>query len=374
MNRKNLLIVTAFLIIVAALIVIFVEARAEPVEALSEKYDGSGHADRTSQSFVHWDEDEPPVIPPNCAKCHSTYGYIDFLGEDGTAAGVVDAAANTGSVIFCNVCHNDSAHEMTSVTFPSGDEVTGVGSAASCLQCHQGRQSTVSVNEAIGGLPDDEPSEELGFINIHYYVAAVTKMGSEVRGGYQYADRSYAGFFEHATQLQWCQECHDPHSLAITPDECSPCHLNVVNYGDLRDIRSHEADYDGDGDVTEGVDAEIRALHAALYAAMKDYAASVLDAPIVYTAARFPYYMNDTDGDGEVDEEEISGGNRYGSWSPRLVRTAYNYHYVQKDPGAFAHNPEYVVQILYDSLEDLSQAVSVDMSSYVRPPASGQNN
>ncbi|MBN1247008.1 MAG: polyheme membrane-associated cytochrome C [Anaerolineae bacterium] len=299
---------------------------------------------------------------------------MDFLGEDGTAAGTVDAEAQTGSVIFCNVCHNESAHAMTAVTFPSGDEITGLGPEASCLVCHQGRQSTVSVNEAIAGLPDDEMSEDLGFINVHYYVAAATKMGTEVRGAYEYAGRAYAGFFEHAAQVRWCPECHDPHSLAITPDECSPCHLNVVNYGDLRDIRTSPADYDGDGNVTEGVDGEIAGLHAALYAAIQDYAASVLDAPIVYSPDSYPYYMNDTDGDGETDAEEISGGNSYGSWTPRLVRTTYNYHFVQKDPGAFAHNPAYIVQILHDSLEDLSQAVPVDMSSFVRPSESGQTN
>lgn len=374
MNRKNLLLLIAVLIIVIAVVVAYYEVRAEPVEAISAGWAGSGHADQMSESFVHWDEDDPPVIPVECAKCHSTFGYLDFLGADGSAAGTVNSEANIGTVIYCNVCHDDAAHAMDSVVFPSGDTVTGVGPEASCLQCHQGRQSTVSVDQALEGLPDDAVSEELGFINVHYYVAAATKLGSQTRGAYQYPGQSYAGFFEHAPGLENCHQCHDAHSLQIDADACSPCHLNVVDYADLFDIRSHKADYDGDGDVTEGVRGEIDALQNMLYAGIQDYAASVIDAPIVYSAQSFPYYMNDTNGNGEADDDEINFGNRYASWTPRLVRTAYNYHYVQKDPGTFAHNPAYVVQFLYDTLSDLSQVVPVDMAGLVRPAASANNN
>ncbi|MBN1261168.1 MAG: polyheme membrane-associated cytochrome C [Anaerolineae bacterium] len=323
-----------------------------------------------SESFVHWDEDEPPVIPTSCAKCHSTYGYLDFLGEDGTAARVVDREARTGSAIYCYACHNTAAHEMTRVTFPSGAEVAELGPEAVCMQCHQGRQSTLSVREAIAGLPEDEVSEALGFINVHYAVGAATKMGADVQGAYQYEDRSYAGFFEHTDTLRACYECHDAHSLALTPDECSPCHVNVVDYGDLWDIRTGELDFDGDGDANEGIYYEIETLHRQLYAAIQTYAATVIETPLVYAPDAFPYFMVDIDGDGEVDADEISFGNRYASWTPRLVRTVYNYHYIQKDPGAFAHNPGYILQILYDSLWDLSQVVSIDMDGLIRPTPS----
>ena len=45
------------------------------------------------EAFRHWDEDVPQEVSTRCAKCHSTHGYLDFLGEDGTAAGTVDNAA-----------------------------------------------------------------------------------------------------------------------------------------------------------------------------------------------------------------------------------------------------------------------------------------
>ncbi|MFH1884676.1 MAG: hypothetical protein ABIL62_18415 [Planctomycetota bacterium] len=46
-----------------------------------------------------------------------------------------------------------------------------------------------------------------------------------------------------------------------------------------------------------------------------------------------------------------------------MNRAYYNYIYVVKDPGAFAHNGKYVIQVLYDSLADLG----ADMTGKVRP-------
>jgi hypothetical protein len=93
----------------------------------------------------------------------------------------------------------------------------------------------------------------------------------------------------------------------------------------------------------------------------------VAKAPIVHSADAYPYFFNDTDGDGKLGEGEAAFPNRYQSWTPRLVRAAYNYQYVAKDTGAFTHNPHYAVQLLYDSLESLGQAVSLDMTGLVRP-------
>lgn len=114
------------------------EPRPESVEAISEKWSESGHADTESESFTHWDEDDPAEVPATCAKCHSTYGYIDYLGEDGSAVNVVDAAANIGSTVTCFVCHNSTAHEKDTVIYPSGAEIDNLGDSANCAECHQG--------------------------------------------------------------------------------------------------------------------------------------------------------------------------------------------------------------------------------------------
>ena len=126
-----------------------------PEVPFEELWQESGHADATSESFIHWDEDG--AVPTSCAKCHSSSGYIDYL-QDGT----VNNAVPPGEVITCNACHNQLTQDLTSVVFEStGDTgavppiakvtITGLGKEARCLVCHQGRQSTDSVNAYIRG-------------------------------------------------------------------------------------------------------------------------------------------------------------------------------------------------------------------------------
>ncbi len=45
------------------------------------------------------------------------------------------------------------------------------------------------------------------------------------------------------------------------------------------------------------------------------------------------------------------------------MKAAFNYQYVQKDPGAFVHNPKYVLQFMYDSIADLGG----DVKGMTRP-------
>ena len=59
----------------------------------------SGHANLEAEPFARWLEEDPPVVPTNCAKCHSTPGHLDFLGLDGTEAGVVDNDAPAGTTV-----------------------------------------------------------------------------------------------------------------------------------------------------------------------------------------------------------------------------------------------------------------------------------
>jgi hypothetical protein len=135
----------------------------------------------------------------------------------------------------------------------------------------------------------------------------------------------------------------------------------------LRDIRVEETpDYDGDGDVTEGVFGELRTIHEKLYAAIQSYATQVAGESILY-ADQFPYWFIDTNGNGEADEGEVAFPNQYASWTPRLVKATYNYHMVVEDPGNFMHNAKYMIQVMYDTLDDLSQVTTVDMSGLIRP-------
>jgi hypothetical protein len=268
----------------------------------------------------------------------------------------------------CATCHDDlttfSIYEVGWVRFPRGTLIdSGDPTSNLCLNCHQGLSSIATVNGAIGGLDLDTVAEELEFINIHYFAAGATLFGTEVQGAYEYDGAAYEGRLVHVEAYRTCTQCHDTHRQDVEVVECGACHVGVESRGDLTAIRMGSTDYDGDGNTTEGIAEEIATVRDELYAAIQDYAADVTGTPIAYDAASYPYFFTDTDGNGKVDEGEAVISNQYIAWTPRLLRAAYNFQYSMKDPGAFAHNPKYVLQILHDSVADLGG----DVSGMVRP-------
>lgn len=368
--RFRKLLITAGLILLPAVIIGVALMRVNAVDTVEQAaldWDESGHADFNSISFTYWDDNDPPLIPANCAACHSLHGAMDFAGARGTPAGSVAHDMPVGSVVSCAACHTGAAHEMQSVTFPSGMEVAAQGTEASCLTCHMGTQSGASVRNAIDGVDVDSVMDGQGFINVHYHVAAATLMGTTGQGGYEYAELDYAGRYDHAPNFQTCSDCHNAHNLEVEPLACSTCHFNVTEPDDLRDIREQDVDYDGDGDTRKGIALEIDTFHARLYQAIQTYAAEEIGTPIVYSSAQFPYFFVDVSDGGEVDPADLNFANRYTEWTPRLLRAAFNYQFVQKDSGAYSHNPHYALQLLYDSLQDLNERVAVDTDGFSRP-------
>jgi hypothetical protein len=346
-----------------------------------ELWETSAHNAVDTEAFRRWDTEDPAEVPTNCAKCHTSAGYQDFLGADGSEANVVDAAvpAKEAQGIQCIACHNPVATNLNSVAFPGfeTDEagepvpfvVEGFGDASRCLVCHQGRESKASVDAQIAKFQAEDPDAvvapitddqgkdvRFGFRNIHYYAAAATLYGTEVKGGYEYDGKLYDAKFEHVEGRDTCIGCHDPHSLQVKVDECALCHGDgVKEEGGLQNIREVQAsawDYDGDGNVEEGMFYEIQGLQEVLLAEIQKYAADTAGAEIKYDSATYPYFMG---ADGEA----------YANWTPRLLKAAYNYQVSVKDPGAFAHGNKYIIQLLYDSIEDLGG----DVSNFIRNDA-----
>jgi hypothetical protein len=341
----------------------------EPPTFLQDIYSqwvGSPHADVTAEAFNHWNEDEGKAVPESCAKCHSTGGYIDYLGSDGSAEGVVDAPAALGSVINCDACHSEKAQHLTEVTFPSGVTITDLGDSTRCMVCHQGRAYGGSVTDAVAkaGLTDgNTPSADLGFINIHYFAAAAGLYGADVHGGFEYEGQRYQQRFNHVDGVDTCNDCHNQHTLEIRVELCSTCHEGVNSKEDLKDIRMNGSlvDYDGDGNIEEGISGEVTGLQEMLLAEIQNYAREVAGMPIVYDAGRYPYFFEDTNDNGAVDE----GEGKYTSFTGNLLQAAYNYQMVVKDPGAFAHNAKYYIELMYDSIADLNAnaTTQVDLSA-----------
>ena len=262
-----------------------------------------------------------------------------------------DQPASNG--FLCETCHGGSdwpgRYEVSDVTFPSGVTISAEEPADQflCMQCHQGRASGLSVASAIADKPADQVSDELRFINVHYFAAGATRYGADVTAMYEFPGQEYAGYFEHVDSFGSCNDCHNAHELEVQVKTCAICH----GTDDLTAIRLREDDFDGDGDVEEGLAGEVASLSDMLYAQMQAYSeANQNTKGIVYDAHRYPYFF-DTEGEG------------YATWTPTLLAAAYNYQYAQKDPGGFAHNGTYVIQVLIDSIA----ALGGDVTGLTRP-------
>jgi hypothetical protein len=314
----------------------------------------SAHADQAAEAFRHWDEEEG--IRPVCAICHSGEGFRAFHGLDGGPGGIPETPVPTGGVVDCGTCHNEGLSEVTEIAFPSGLMHPVAGVEAACLTCHQGRTAGRTVAEATEGMEEDTPNPELRFINPHYATAAATWLGGYGGAGFHYGGKNYSGRFFHARPVSSCNSCHDPHSLEIAFEPCLTCHR-----GDApEDIRISRQSYDGSGDTSVGIRSDIEANARLLLDMVREYGAKVAGVPIVYDGNRYPYFFADGNGDGMADEADGSPV-AYAAWSPRMLRAAYNWKLVTADPGNFAHNPAYVLELLYDSIEDLSGPLDVDM-------------
>ncbi|MCC5965124.1 MAG: polyheme membrane-associated cytochrome C [Natronohydrobacter sp.] len=351
-------------LLLAAALFIPAPARSDGLDGLERLIAAwleSPHGNYQSLSFTYWNDQGS--VPESCAMCHSETGFLDFLGVGGHTVGQVDHPGTINTVIGCASCHTAEAHALDAVTFPSGVEVSGLGSSATCMVCHQGRQSSDHVETRVVGKAEDEVSGELAFVNIHYAASAATMLGAEARPGYQYAGRSYAGRFMHVPGADTCVACHEPHSTAVETDGCLACHRGVE---ELRDIRIQHRDFAGTGDRSGGIHSEIVALQSQLMDAIRVYAAQIAGTPIAY-ANSFPYFFADPSGSGELSPDQLIRDNRYQSWTPRLLKAAYNYQVAAKDPGGYVHNPRYILQILHDSLADLAGVTGLDVSHISRP-------
>jgi hypothetical protein len=330
---------------------------------------GSGHADAASEAFNHWNAEGS--VSSSCARCHSTPGFRDYLGDDGSTPFKVDANAPLGTVVSCDACHNATAQTLSQVTFPYASSrpadkktLTGLGAEARCMTCHQGRESRSTVDAAVdaaglGSTTDaDVVTTAVSFKNVHYLPAGATLNGARAGVGYEYAGKKYDWRFRHVPEKDSCIECHDPHSLKVDVASCATCHAGVSDAAALHDIRfksSLAVDYDGDGNTTEGIAGEIDGLRETLLAAIQRYATAKGSA-ICYSATTYPYFILDSNADGDCTGES----GKFDKWTARLVRATFNYQLSVKEPGAFAHNAKYMIQLLFDAIEDVNAGIPAE--------------
>jgi len=335
-------------------------------------WEESPHANAEDHAFTRWDQETPLEVPVACAECHSQTGFIDYLGADGSPVEVVDSPVPIGEVLECETCHlNKTRYEVRtiqSVLFPSGARLSFATRDPNnlCIACHGGRRSKNELDSRTGAVDPDTPSDTLSIYIPHHNLAGATLFGMDAGGAYEYDGRLYDRRYTHAEDFNTCTGCHNPHSTALHLDACATCHTGSFNSSaDLRQVRyspGNDLDYDSDGNTQEGLYGEIETLNQILLRAIQSYSRQRIGIAIGYYDS-YPHWYIDTNGDGVIQDEEAISENQMSPWTPRLMRAVYNYQWSIEDPGAYAHNPHYMIQILYDTLKDLG----ADVSALSRP-------
>lgn len=372
------------------------------ITEINKQWAESGHGDKEG---APWDEQDFKTGSAACKRCHTTTGFIKRL-ENPDAWDAASGNVPTDfsylkdkqkEMLYCNACHTNSAFDrrtISPVKFPSTLSVDLHDDSNLCMACHQGRASKSTVDakapNAFGAY---------AFTNIHYFAAAASFFGTDTKGGYEYAGKTYVGqnmFTAHEGKRDTCVKCHFREGQPEFPDhhmkpevsDCSSCHTGITDFGDIRPANT--PDYDGDGDTTEGLKGEIDGLKAKLYTEIRSYAQRVIVGMAVPTICRTAnsgagstttcagwyisydavgasgqYFFKDPNNNGVRDTTPTAETTAYSKFDLKLSKAAYNYQVSMKEPCGHIHNAKYIGQLLYDSIKDLGGDAAV--STLARP-------
>jgi hypothetical protein len=335
--------------------------------------------------------------------------YYSF-GDDGVLGGG-DDSWNFDDGVKCDTCHTFTAttvslRPVTQIQFPqatgTGITVTTDGVTGICGQCHSGARDGYNVAQlaiAIGAQAiDAQMASNNAVVRQHYLPAAATLLGADASLWYEYGTATnnfiYTARNEHGGKGA-CSDCHNSHTgeLRDIAQNCGSCHFDengipVRNFFELEEVRQFgfEGDIDGDANAHESIKAEIDGLAQKVLDAMNAYAVAptVGGARLCYYENRF--YYDDGAGGGTANDGvctpafcsnpaftsssactaagatwnvgEVASASQYKKFTPRLLRAGFNYLTYANDSGAWAHNPRYVVEVLFDTIIDLNTATT----------------
>lgn len=343
-----------------------------------------------------------------CYQCHGgTAGLAEYLANP-TAPAWPSAAPEPNqssaytayqvNALQCSVCHTYGADmkgikAIETAYFPGqkaidAENTNGVVLVAAadapkgftlCATCHSGRENMASIVKKIG---DKEPGDfSLSVSNPHYLGAAGIMLGDEAKMMFQYPDKSYTGkpaFWNAETNGNApgphgsphgaaCTGCHDPkgtaHTFEITvadmtvddpattdvneAGKCGECHT-LTGHGDysLLPIEHH----------FNTAKAEVLAAIRAYATTNKDLIRTALSNPdfetVCFNATKHPYFY--------VETSAGCSTSQFNKADSKLLAAMFNYLWMDKAKGAWAHNEFYVLQVAYDTIEDLDGTPTFD--------------
>jgi hypothetical protein len=324
-----------------------------------------------------------------CGNCHAIDGIeqrlasnVTYKGDDGPVeveqgqinyansdTGAISEAAYAGhatvAVVHCTTCHDASAENDPHLTggdyepgsFPlrvpagrddeaflerssevgvsDGTSAGNYGSGNACIWCHKSRKD---VTNYVRASLQNITSTHWG---PHEGPHADVFTG---KGGYEYPQKSY-GSSSHSNLESGCVDCHMPpnddiggigdHSFYAQLSVCVDCHQTATNF-----------------DVIGG-QSQVKDWLQRLRVSLNDLSLLSRDGTTPLSAEA----LEDEDfaHDGALPKTDVPSD---------AAGALYNYFLVARGSASGVHNPRYVGQLLYDSIE----AVDGDLTGVVRPP------
>lgn len=287
-----------------------------------------------------------------CQVCHTSTGFKNFVSNPTTYSPANNTFYLTGNqkeLLYCWACHKVPGLESPTpdlrnpgpTPFASSailssiqvqqlrtiiDNIGDKGASNICLTCHSGRNTGINVK-----LAANISTTFAGF-NSHYAAAGGTLFGFIA---YEFEGRTYSRQTIHASfNDSPCTACHMPNKShtfeAVVKDSsgrivditafdtaCKPCHSDKQALLSLTNQRKQE------------------------YEEALKVIQSLLEKKGIYWKPTHPYFY---------DEK----GNQYSRWPDKdTLGVAFNLNLLLHEPGAYVHNPRYVKQVIYDSIDFL---------------------
>ncbi len=277
-----------------------------------------------------------------CVQCHNGAGFVNYI-KSGKTPATQDLTEKIS--ITCATCHDphsaQNPHQLRTmdVTLANGEEVTGAGNGAICMNCHHARQNAVEYTDNyLKNLSTHYGPHHGPQGDILAGKNAVT-FGQNITSSAHFAITGDA-----------CVTCHmfpgttDPdgnvilvgsHSFSMTRDgvdnvaACQTCHGEIgTKFSDKKCYINGTFDLDGDH-TDEGLPFEIEGLLDQLKTMLPQ----------------------DADGNVSITDSSVT---------LTQAQAAYNYFMVEDDGSKGIHNPRFVFGILKASIEALGGTVAVD--------------
>ncbi|MCX7794211.1 MAG: hypothetical protein N2257_07410 [Thermodesulfovibrionales bacterium] len=321
----------------------------------------SDHSDITKKAFTL---DFSSPSQGFCLRCHSGIGYASYVDTSNSIypdwnAPSTDIAAHH---LTCNSCHdaqgypskdNKRLRKSGDVRLVSGSGNTivydavikGAGPSATCITCHQARESGWSLYKAItykGADPYDDNDHTINeqvFLSPHHYLAGAmlfSLKGFEFKGfmlGKNFSGKYSSGIFQH--QVLSCTGCH----MADSGSEDLGGHTFNLEHRNKKHLDLCKQCHPGISDFNVYGRKEI------LEQLKNKIITELSGRGIYYNPKKEPYFF--TTNDPDLQGSDINYWVT--DWKESELIAAFNLHFVNREPGAHVHNFPYAAQILYDS-------------------------